>query len=47
MRCLTIELRDTEIEWLIRQRWLAAEDRDDLRALRRAVYDFFDATFRV
>jgi hypothetical protein len=46
MRCLTIELRDTEIESLIRQRWLAAEGRDDLHAIRRALYDFFDATFR-
>jgi hypothetical protein len=42
-----VELRNTEVEWLIRQRWLAAKDCDDLRAIRRVLYDCLDATFMV
>jgi hypothetical protein len=46
MRCLTIELRKTEIDRLIRRKLLAPQSRNDLGALRKALYDFFDATLR-
>ena len=42
MRCLVIELRETEIAALIREGLLASEARNDPNALRGALYDFFD-----
>jgi hypothetical protein len=36
LRCLTIELREAEIDQLIRRKRLAAEDRENPDALRRA-----------
>jgi hypothetical protein len=44
MRCLTIELRKTEIDQLIRRKLLACNSRDDLGAIRRALYDFLEDT---
>ena len=44
LRCLIIELRETEITKLIRQGFLAAETRNDSSAVTRAFYDFFDCT---
>jgi hypothetical protein len=42
LRCLVIELRETEIAALIREGLLASEARNDPNALRGALYDFFD-----
>ena len=44
LRCLMIELRETEIVALIRKRLLKFEMRNDLNAVRGALYDFFDRT---
>ena len=44
MRCLTIELRETEIETLVRQGLLPTEMRNDPQAVRRALYRFLDCT---
>jgi hypothetical protein len=46
MRCITIELRKTEIDQLIRHKLLARDSRDDLGALRKALYDFLDDSLR-
>ena len=46
MRCLFIELRETEIDQLIRRKLLAPNSRNDLGALRKALYAFFDDTLR-
>ena len=45
MRCLTIELRETEIETLVRQGLLPTEMRNDPQAVCRALYRFLDCTF--
>jgi hypothetical protein len=44
LRCLIIELRETEITKLIRRGFLAEETRNDSSAVRRAFYDFLDCT---
>jgi len=44
MRCLMIELRETEIDVLIWRRLLAAERRHNNAAVRRALYRFLDDT---
>ncbi len=44
LRCLTVELRETEITSLIRRRLLTNENRSDMRAVRRALYQFLDST---
>jgi hypothetical protein len=44
MRCLTIELRETEIETLVRQGLLPPVMRNDPQAVRRALYRFLDYT---
>ena len=44
LRCLIIELRETEITRLIRDGFLAAEARDDSSAVTRAFYEFLDRT---
>jgi len=43
MRCLTIELRETEIDALIRKGLLKSETRNDPSAVNDALYAFFDA----
>ena len=42
LRCLTIELREREIDALIRRKKLAADDRANLAAIRQALYGFLD-----
>jgi hypothetical protein len=44
LRCLTIELRETEIIALIRKRLLKDDGRDDVRAVKTAFYGFLDRT---
>jgi hypothetical protein len=47
LRCLTVELRETEIDALISKRLLRECDRDDLNAINRALYEFLDGNLRV
>jgi hypothetical protein len=42
MCCLTIELRDSEIEEFIRRKRLSPEDRNDPGALRRTIHTYLD-----
>jgi hypothetical protein len=42
LRCVTIELRETEIDRLIRRRLLNPEMRNDLIAIRDASHQFLD-----
>ena len=44
LRCLTIQLRETEIDDLARKGLLNADARNDLRAIREALYRFLDST---
>ena len=45
LRCLMIELRDTEIDALVRMGLLGAEMRNDEIAIRDALHSFLDETF--
>jgi hypothetical protein len=42
LRCLVIELRETEIDALIRMRLLKLETRNDARAVTAALYAYLD-----
>ena len=42
MRCLTVELRETEIDALIRQGFLKADTRNDAETIVDALYAFLD-----
>jgi hypothetical protein len=42
MRCLNIELRETEIDALIQKRMLKSETRNDPRAIEEALYAYLD-----
>ena len=42
MRCLTIELRETEIDALIRKGFLRVDARNELQAIADALYAHFD-----
>ena len=44
LRCLTIELRETEIDELVRRKLLKPETRNDLDAVRDAIYAHLDGT---
>ena len=44
LRCVMVELREREIDALIRRAGLPPEDRADHAAIRTALYGFFDAT---
>jgi hypothetical protein len=44
LRCLTIDLRGAEINALIRRGYLANDTRNDLAAVRKALYHFLDQT---
>jgi hypothetical protein len=44
LRCLTIELRETEIDALVRMGLLKIEMRNDANAIIEAVYAHFDRT---
>ena len=46
LRCLRIELRETEIEALISMRLLRECDRDDPNAIIGALYEFLDRNLR-
>ena len=47
MRCLTIELRETEIDVLIEKGLLNADARNDIYAVRNALYCHLDDTLGV
>ena len=44
LRCVTIELRETEVTELIRRKLLDPAARSDLRAIRSAIYLHLDDT---
>jgi hypothetical protein len=44
LRCLTIELRETEIDALIRRGLLKPETRNDASAVSQALYEHLDCT---
>ena len=44
LRCLLIQLRETEIDTLICRGLLKPETRNDPRAIRKAFYTFLDGT---
>jgi hypothetical protein len=44
LRCLIVELRETEIDALIREGLLKSETRNNPTALREALYVFLDGT---
>ncbi len=41
---MTIELRETEIDTLVQKGLLNADTRNDERAVREALYRYFDST---
>ena len=45
MRCLSVELRATEVAALIRRGFLKADARNDPYAVLEALHQFLDATF--
>jgi hypothetical protein len=47
LRCVTIELRETEIDVLVQKGLLKADARNDARAVREALYQYFDSTLRL
>jgi hypothetical protein len=44
LRCVTIELRETEIDTLVQRGLLQVDARNDARAVRKALYQYFDRT---
>jgi hypothetical protein len=46
LRCLIIELRETEIDALIRKGLLPAENRQDYGSVQSALYAFLDHVLR-
>jgi hypothetical protein len=44
MRCLQLEIRDTEIDELIRRKLLKVEMRNDKQSLLDALYEFLEDT---
>ena len=44
LRCLAIELRETEIDVLVQKGLLKADARNDACAVREAMYQYFDLT---
>ena len=44
LRCIRIELRETEVEVLIRKGLPRSDARNDLNAVVQALYDHLDAT---
>jgi hypothetical protein len=47
LRSLTIDLRETEIDALVRRGLLEAETRNDMHAVRKALYQHLDQTLSV
>lgn len=46
-RCLTIQLRETGVDDLIKKGLLSADARNDPRAVREALHQFFDSTLNL
>jgi hypothetical protein len=46
LRCVTIELREVELDVLIRRGRLAPESRGDIPAIRKALHKFLDDALR-
>lgn len=44
LRCLNIELRETEIDALIHEGMLKSDTRNDLHAVKEALYAYLDHT---
>ena len=44
LRCVTIEVRHSEVDTLVARRLLAPEEQGDGRALRRAIHKLLDLT---
>ena len=44
LRCVKIELRETEIDALARNGFLKADARNDLRLIEMALYEFLERT---
>ena len=44
LRCVTIELRETEIDALVRNGLLRADVRNDLHSIEMALYEFLERT---
>jgi hypothetical protein len=44
LRCLIGELRQTEIDTLVRNGFLKTDARDDLRSIEMALYEFLERT---
>jgi SOS response regulatory protein OraA/RecX len=44
LRCIQVELRETEIDALIRKKLLTTDARNDDKAVRTALYAHFDRT---
>jgi hypothetical protein len=42
LRCITMEIRETELDTLIRRGWLEHHRRADSLAVRNALYRFFE-----
>jgi hypothetical protein len=42
MRCLPLEIRDTEVDELIRRKMLKEETRNDKQAILYALYEFLE-----
>ena len=47
LRCVTLQVRDGEIEELIRRGLLQADMRNDVHEIREALYAHLDRTLRV
>jgi hypothetical protein len=45
LRCIMIQLRNSEIDVLVRRGWLSANLRNDRTAISRALHAFFDRSF--
>ena len=46
LRCVVVQLRETEIDVLIRKGLLKADTRNNVRAIRDALHGHFDKTLR-
>jgi len=46
LRCVTIELREVELDVLIRRGRLALNSRRDIQAIRKALHEFLDDALR-
>jgi hypothetical protein len=47
LRCLTVELRDSEVDILVCKALLSPEMRNDKNAITRALHEYFDQTLSV